>query len=308
MTAFLAPILQEFFTAHLVTQRAVSAATIRAYRDTWKLFLAFLSERENVPAHKLETNHVDATAVIAFLDYLEDDRGNSVATRNLRLAAIKATMAFQATKAPELLDTIARIHTIPVKKHLKPQVTFLTYGETQALLDAITADTWTSRRDRVMFTLAVQTGLRLSEITELCLASVHLGSAPHVACTGKGRKNRTTPLTSTRSRPCSRCTPKNGRPGPGRLFSRIRTVSRFPQTPSNEGSPCTWSRPRPSARTSPTSTSPCIPCATPPRCVSSRPASMPPSSPCGSGTNHKRRQAFTSMPDIAVKRKALDRT
>jgi integrase/recombinase XerD len=197
MTALLAPILQEFFTAHLVTQRAVSAATIRAYRDTWKLFLAFLSERENVPAHKLETNHVDATAVIAFLDYLEDDRGNSVATRNLRLAAIKATMAFQATKAPELLDTIARIHTIPVKKHLKPEVTFLTYGETQALLEAITADTWTGRRDRVMFTLAVQTGLRLSEITELCLASVHLGSAPHLACTGKGRKNRTTPLTST---------------------------------------------------------------------------------------------------------------
>jgi len=197
MTALLAPILQEFFTAHLVTQRAVSAATIRAYRDTWKLFLAFLSERENVPAHKLETNHVDATAVIAFLDYLEDDRGNSVATRNLRLAAIKATMAFQATKAPELLDTIARIHTIPVKKHLKPEVTFLTYGETQALLDAITADTWTGRRDRAMFTLAIQTGLRLSEITELSLASVHLGAAPHVSCTGKGRKNRTTPLTST---------------------------------------------------------------------------------------------------------------
>src|SRR4029077_2633380 len=145
----------------------------------------------------LETTHVDATEVIAFLDYLEDDRGNSVATRNLRLAAIKATMAFQATKAPERLDTIARIHTIPVKKHPKPEVTFLTYGETQALLDAITADTWTGRRDRVMFTLAIQTGLRLSEITELCLASVHLGAAPHLACTGKGRKNRTTPLTST---------------------------------------------------------------------------------------------------------------
>ena len=150
-----------------------------------------------MPAHKLETNHVDATAVIAFLDYLEDDRGNSVATRNLRLAAIKATMAFQATKAPELLDTIARIHTIPVKKHPKPEVTFLTYGETQALLDAITTDTWTGRRDQVMFTLAIQTGLRLSEITGLCLSSVHLGAAPHVACTGKGRKNRTTPLTST---------------------------------------------------------------------------------------------------------------
>lgn len=197
MTAPLAPILQEFFTAHLVTQRAVSAATIRAYRDTWKLFLAFLSERNNVPAHKLGTNHVDATEVIAFLDYLENARGNGVATRNLRLAAIKATMAFQATKAPELLDTIARIHTIPVKKYPKPEVTFLTHEETQALLDSITADTWTGRRDRVMFTLAAQTGLRLSEITELRLASVHLGAASHVACTGKGRKHRTTPLTST---------------------------------------------------------------------------------------------------------------
>ncbi len=197
MTALLAPILQEFFTAHLVTQRAVSAATIRAYRDTWRLFLAFLSDRENVPAHKLETTHVDAARVIAFLDHLEHDRGNSVATRNLRLAAIKATMAFQATKAPELLDTIARIHTIPVKKHPKPQVTFLTFRESQALLDAITTDTWTGRRDRAMFTLAIQTGLRLSEITGLCLTNVHLGTAPHVACTGKGRKSRTTPLTST---------------------------------------------------------------------------------------------------------------
>jgi site-specific recombinase XerD len=197
MMPLLAPLLQEFFTAHLVTQRAVSAATIRAYRDTWKLFLAFLSERENVPAHKLETTHVDAAQVIAFLDHLENDRANSVATRNLRLAAIKATMAFQATKAPELLDTIARIHTIPVKKHPKPQVTFLTCRESQALLDAITTDTWTGRRDRVMFTLAVQTGLRLSEITGLCLTNVHLGTAPHVACTGKARKNRTTPLTST---------------------------------------------------------------------------------------------------------------
>jgi len=196
MMPLLAPILQEFFTAHLLTQRAVSTATIRAYRDTWKLFLAFLSERHNVPAHKLGTSHVDAAQVIAFLDHLEHDRGNSVATRNLRLAAIKATMAFQATKAPELLDTIARIHTVPVKKHPKPQVTFLTFGESQALLDAITTDTWTGRRDRAMFTLAVQTGLRLSEITGLCLTNVHLGAAPHVACTGKGRKNRTTPLTS----------------------------------------------------------------------------------------------------------------
>jgi integrase len=92
-------------------------------------------------------------------------------------------MAFLATKAPEQLDTVARIHTIPAKKRAKPQVTFLTPLQVQALLDAIDTDTWTGRRDRAMFTLAAQTGLRLSEITALSIASVHLGAAAHVACT-----------------------------------------------------------------------------------------------------------------------------
>jgi integrase len=229
MTALLAPILQEFFTAHLVTQRAVSAATIRAYRDTWKLFLAYLSDRENVPAHKLETNHVHATEVIAFLDYLENDRGNSVATRNLRLAAIKATMAFQATKAPELLDTVARIHTIPVKKYPKPEVTFLTYGETQALLDAITADSWTGRRDRAMFTLAVQTGLRLSEITELSLASVHLGAAPPRGLHRQGTQEPHYPIDINHSIPAQGVLPRTvdpTRPGSFPESARFRAIRR----------------------------------------------------------------------------------
>lgn len=194
--ALLAPILQEYFTAYLVTQRAVSSAAIRAYRDTWRLFLAFLSEQAKVPAHKLETSQIGPAQVIAFLDHLEHDRGNGTATRNSRLAAIKTLMACQATRAPEMLDTIARIHAIPVRKNPKPQVTFLTFSETQALLDAITTSTWTGRRDQAMFTLAAQTGLRLSEITGLSITDVHLGTASHVACTGKGRKQRTTPLTA----------------------------------------------------------------------------------------------------------------
>ena len=192
----LAPILQEYFTAYLVTQRAMSEATIRAYRDTWRLLLTFLSGIMRVPAHQLQLTHLDPAHVLAFLDYLEHERGNSAATRNLRLAAIKSVMAFHANRAPERLDTIARINAIPVKKHPKPQMTFLTGAEAQALLDAIPTNTWTNRRDRAMLTLAIQTGLRLSEITSLQIASLHLGAAAHVACTGKGRKNRTTPLTS----------------------------------------------------------------------------------------------------------------
>lgn len=174
----------------------MSDATIRTYRDTWRLVLRFLAEARHVPAHQLAITDVDAASVLAFLEHLETNRGNSVATRNLRLAAIKSVMAFHATKAPEQLDTAARIHAIPVKRKPKPQPTFLTSVEAQALLDAISADTWTSRRDRAMFALAVQTGLRLSEITGLSIASLHLGSGPHVACTGKGRKRRTTPLTT----------------------------------------------------------------------------------------------------------------
>jgi integrase len=133
----LAPILQEYFTAYLVTQRAMSEATIRAYRDTWRLLLTFLSGIMRVPAHQLQLTHLDPAHVLAFLDYLEHERGNSAATRNLRLAAIKSVMAFHANRSPERLDTIARINAIPVKKHPKPHMTFLTGAEAQALLDAV---------------------------------------------------------------------------------------------------------------------------------------------------------------------------
>lgn len=197
MTRLLAPILQEYFTAYLVSQRAMSDATIRTYRDTWTLFLGYLSQTADVPVFQLKVADIDAARVLAFLDHLQTGRGNSVSTRNLRLAAIKSTMAFYATKDPERLDTVAQIHAIPIKRKPKPTPTFLTSSQTRTLLESISTTTWTGRRDLAMFTLAVQTGLRLSEITSLHSASLHLGTSPHVACTGKGRKSRTTPLTAT---------------------------------------------------------------------------------------------------------------
>lgn len=192
----LAPILQEYFTSYLVTQRAMSAATIRTYRDTWKLFLGFLSQTAHTPVFQLQVTDINAASVLVFLDHLEIQRGNSAATRNLRLAAIKSVMAFYATKDPARLDTVAQIHAIPVKKKPKPQPTFLTGPQTQSLLESISTATWTGRRDRAMCTLAAQTGLRLSEIIGLRPADLHLDTGAHVACTGKGRKRRTTPLTA----------------------------------------------------------------------------------------------------------------
>src|SRR4051794_19686770 len=159
----LAPILQEYFTAYLVTQRAMSQATIRAYRDTWRLLLTFLSGIVQVPAHQLQLTDLDPAHVVAFLEHLEQERGNSAATRNLRLAAIKSVMAFHANSSPDPLDPIAGITPIPVKNPPKPQMTFLPGAEAQALLDAAPPTPWTNRRDRAMLTLAIQTGLRLSE-------------------------------------------------------------------------------------------------------------------------------------------------
>lgn len=192
----LAPVLQAYFTSYLNDQRAASPATARAYRDTWRLFLEFLTTRTSRKAHTLDLADIDEHAVSTFLDHLERDRGNSIATRNLRLTGIKAVMAFSSTRAPEALDTIARIQAIPVKKRPRPEIAYLTDDGVQALLDAIDSSSWTNRRDKAMFALAAQTGLRISELASLEITSLRLSStAAYVECTGKGRKQRTTPLT-----------------------------------------------------------------------------------------------------------------
>jgi len=194
----LAPLLQEFFTSYLTGQRGASPATIRTYRDTWRLFLDYLVTQTATAAYRLDLSDIDEQCVIAFLDHLEHERGNAVSTRNLRLAGIKAALAFSAHRTPEHLNRIARIQSIPIKRTTRPQIAYLHDDELQALLDAIDTNTWTGRRDMAMFALAAQTGLRISEITSLTLTSLHLTpGAAHVSCEGKGRKQRTTPLTLT---------------------------------------------------------------------------------------------------------------
>lgn len=192
----LAPILQQYFTTYVLTQRALSPATIRTYRDSWALLLTFLAERTQIPPYALDLAHIDHGSVTAFLDHLENERGNSIATRNLRLAAIKAVLTFHCATMPEHLDTIAAVQAIPVKKHPRRSLTYLTTTQVQALLDAIDTTTWTGRRDQAMFALAAHTGLRVSELISLTVDSVHLGTVAYVACTGKGRKHRITPLTT----------------------------------------------------------------------------------------------------------------
>jgi len=194
MTA-IAATMQAFFTERLIGQRRASTHTIAAYRDTLRLLLGFTAARTGTPPCRLDIAELDAPLIAAFLDHLEHQRGNSIRTRNARLAAIHSLFGFAALRHPEHAADIARVLAIPAKRGDQTIVTFLTDDEASALLAAPDQTTRTGRRDHAWILLAIQTGLRASEITSLTCKDVHLGTAPYVACHGKGRKDRVTPLT-----------------------------------------------------------------------------------------------------------------
>ena len=192
----LAPTLQAFFTDRLIRQRQASPNTIAAYRDAWKLLLSFASRQTSKPPSNLDIADLDAEMIAAFLDHLEHERHNSVSTRNARLAAIRSLFRFAALRHPEHAGTIERVLAIPLKRTDKALIDYLTDPEIDALLAAPDPTTWTGRRDHALLVLAIQTGLRISELIGLRCQDLHLGTGAHVACHGKGRKDRITPLTA----------------------------------------------------------------------------------------------------------------
>ena len=170
--------------------------TIAAYRDTFKLLLGFAFTYTGKAPSRLDVADLDATLIGAFLDHLEHDRGNSVRTRNARLAAIHSLFRFAALHHPQDAAVIQRVLAIPPKRYDQTLITYLTPPETDALLTAPDQATGTGRRDHALLALAVHTGLRVSELTALTIADVHLGTGAHVRCLGKGRKQRITPLSA----------------------------------------------------------------------------------------------------------------
>jgi integrase/recombinase XerD len=191
----LAPTLEAFFTERLAQQRLASQHTVAAYRDTFRLLLSFVHERTGKAPSNLDFEDIEASIIAAFLNHLEVSRGNSVRTRNARLAAIHSFFHFAAFRHPEHAALIQRVLAIPLKRFERALVTFLDLPEIEALLSAPDRSTWAGRRDHTLLLLAVQTGLRLSELTGLRLQDVDLGTGPHLRCYGKGRKERCTPLT-----------------------------------------------------------------------------------------------------------------
>lgn len=195
MTA-LAPILESFFTDRLIQQRRVSPNTIASYRDTFRLLLGFAQQRTGKTPSRLDLADLDAPVIGAFLDHLEHQRHNTVRTRNARLVAVHSLFRYAALREPAHAALIARVLAIPQKKFERAVVTYLTLDEIEAVLASVDQTNWIGRRDHALLLVMVQTGLRVSELTGLRCQDITLAKPPHLRCTGKGRKQRCTPLTA----------------------------------------------------------------------------------------------------------------
>jgi len=190
----LAPLLQRFFTQRLMQQRQASPHTISSYRDSFRQFLKFVQQRLRKPPSRLSFEEIDAPLIMSFLDELEKHQGLSVRSRNLRLTAIHSFFRYAAFEAPAHSAQIQGVLAIPSKCFTRTLVQFLIRPEVDALLAAPDQFTWSGRRDHAFLLVAVQTGLRLSEMTGLKRADLIVGAGAHLRVIGKGRKERCTPL------------------------------------------------------------------------------------------------------------------
>lgn len=191
----LAPTLERYFTGHLMHALGASGHTIAAYRDTWRLLLEYTRRQGGASPALIELTVFDSAHIAGFIRHLEHGRGNSVSTRNARLAAIHSFFAYAACQHPEHAELIARVLAIPLKRGDRTDINWLTENQIRALLAAPDRATRTGRRDHALILTAITTGLRVTELTGLTWDDVHLGAGAHLLCHGKGRKDRATPLS-----------------------------------------------------------------------------------------------------------------
>jgi integrase/recombinase XerD len=190
-------LVQRFFLEGLVAQRNVSARTIEAYRDSFRLLLAYLQDRQGLEPGDVTFTALGPEVLSDFLSHLETDRGNSIRTRNARLAAIRSFLRYAATMDPASLGSIQRALAVPQKRFNKPLLGFLTRQEMDAVLEAPDSSSWSGRRDRILFQVMYNTGARVSEAIAVTIKDVDRDRSHCVTLHGKGRKERTVPLWRT---------------------------------------------------------------------------------------------------------------
>ncbi len=189
-----AGLLQAFFTDRLLQQRRASTHTVASYRDTFRLLLRFAQERLGIDPSALSLDNLDARFIGEFLDHVERARGNTARTRNIRLAAVHAFFRYVSICEPAHADRCRRILAIPAKRHERRPIAFLQREEVDALLGFQTRPRGSADVIGRSLLVAIQTGLRVSELTHLRCEEVILGTGAHLRCEGKGRKQRCTPL------------------------------------------------------------------------------------------------------------------
>ncbi len=224
-----ADLVEAFFLDRLIRQRNSSPQTVAAYRDCFRLLFEFARGHRNIPADHLTLAALDAPFVLAFLDHLETVRRNSIRSRNARLAAVRSFLRFAALKDPQSLACIQRTLAIPMKRHNKPLVGFLSREEVQAIISAPDSSTWAGQRDQALLAALYNTGARVSEVIHITVADLVLDGSPNIRLHGKGRKDRAVPIwpaTALQLR---------------RWLQRIDHASGKPLFPASSGGPLTRS-------------------------------------------------------------------
>lgn len=188
-----ASLIQQFFTEYLVAQRAVSPRTVDSYRDALMLFLNFISHETGKEPSRLGLADMQPEMILAFLDHLEQERGNAVRSRNLRLTALRAFLKFAGRRDIASLRVVERALAVPMKRFERPMLGFLTREEMLAVLGQ-PGETWTAQRDHLLLAMLYNTGARVSEMISVRVADIVLDGGACVHLRGKGRKQRSVPL------------------------------------------------------------------------------------------------------------------
>ena len=221
LRAPLGPLLRAFFADHLLQQKAVSPQTIHAYREAFRRLLTFLDHRQRKP-EVLTLDDLDAPVILAFLDHLEEDRANSIASRNARLGAVRSFVRFAALRTPECVDLASRVLAIPRKRTPRRQVAYLTRAEMDAILAGCDRSTHGGRRDHALLLTLYNTGARVSELIAVRRSHVRFGPTAVVQLFGKGRKQRAVPLWTRTSRCLRQWFDEEGEAAPDYAFRNAR--------------------------------------------------------------------------------------
>jgi site-specific recombinase XerD len=220
-----ATLVREFFCGRLIAQQNVSTRTVASYRDTFRLLLHFFADCRGRPPTAVTLADLDAPAVLAFLDHLEQRRGNSIRTRNARLAALRSFLKYAATRDPTCLPAVQRVLAIPMKRFPRPLLEYLSRQEMAAILAAPDGSTWSGQRDRVLFALMYNTGARVSEAIGLQRSDAELAPSRTVRINGKGRKQRVIPLWKSTADCLREWLPRIGQQPDSPLFPNTRGQS-----------------------------------------------------------------------------------